>query len=249
MTIHLKTLALCMSVLFITACSEDSEPATPENQETPGEFMTCRITSIARENFDDHTYTYNDAGKIISHVFGNSSYEYSYNGKITTIKWYYQGELQRTETVTNNDAGFAVSIKAEYENDFTPTRYTTFEYDGKNQLARKSAKDEGNTNENHTVYQWVEGNMVAESDPDQDNMITYNYSSKLTQPAEWFNEINLERGYVTIRNKNRLSKITNPNGTTYTHSYDEDDDGRIEAVTISPSNNNSYTKHYSFSCD
>jgi hypothetical protein len=241
-------ISVLVCIIVLAACGDDGE-VNPEKNEVLGEFMNCRITLMERENFSDDIYTYNNDSKLIAFDGGSATYEYSYAGKITTIKYYSYGELQRTETVTNNDAGFATQIKAVYENGITPTRFTDFEYDGNNQLVKKTVKDEGDTDEDHTVYQWFEGNMVAETDMDDDDVTTYTYTSDLTQPAEWFSVINLERGYVTIRNKNRVSKITNPNGTTFTHSYNEDDTGRIEAVTISPSNNDPYTKEYSYECD
>lgn len=243
-----RRFCVLVSMILFSACSDEGD-ATPDDNEVVGEFMNCRITLIERENFSDDVYTYNDDGRLIAFDGGSRDYEYSYSGNTTTIKYYSYGELQRTETVTNNDAGFAISIKAVYENGVTPTRFTNFEYDDNNQLVKKTVKDEGNTDEDHTVYQWLDGNMVAETDLDDDDMTTYTYSSDPTQPAEWFNVINLDRGYVTIRNKNRVSKITNPNGTTFSHSYNEDDNGRIEAVTISPSNSSPYTKNYSYECD
>lgn len=46
-----------------------------------------------------------------------------------------------------------------------------------------------------------------------------------------------------------IPKITVPNGDTYTHSHNVNDDGRIESVTIKPSNNNAYTKAFTYACD
>ena len=242
-------LLLLTTTLLVASCSDDSNPQAPPENNPVGEFMNCRIVKMERENFDDRIYIYNGDGKLTFHDASNASYEYSYNGSITTIKYYYSEELQRTETVTNNSAGFATHIEAVYENGITPTKLTDFEYDDKNQLIKSTVKNEGETDEDHTVYQWLDGNMIAETDLDDDDLTTYVYSSDLTQPAEWFNQINLERGYVTIRNKNRLTKITVPSGTTYTHSYNENDDGRIESLTIKPSDSNPYTKKFTYECD
>jgi hypothetical protein len=236
------------SIIAFVSC--DDEEATPEeNNEMIGEFMNCRITVITRENFADDVFTYDDNGKLIGFVDGNASYEYTYNGNTTIVKYYYNDELQRTETVANNDSGFATHVVAVYESEATPTRTTDYQYDDKNQLVKKIVKNQGSDDEDVTVYEWVDGNVVSETEVDDDDVTTYTYLSELTQPAEWFNELNLGRGYVTIRTKNRVNKITTPSGTTYVHSYDEDDNGRIETIAIAPSNNPTYFKEFTYECD
>lgn len=236
------------SIIAFIAC--DDEGATPEdNNEVTGEFMNCRITKITRDNFADDVFTYDDNGKLIGFVDGNASYEYTYNGNTTVVKYFYSDDLIRTETVTNNDAGFATHVVAVYESDATPTRTTEYQYDDKNQLVKKIVKDEGSDDEDVTVYEWVDGNLVSETELDDDDVTTYTYLSDLTQPAVWFNELSLGRGYAMVKTKNRLEKITTPNGVTFVHSYSEDDSGLIEMIVIAPSNNSPYFKEFSYECD
>jgi hypothetical protein len=235
------------SLILITGCS-DEKGADPTPDNNSMEFASCRIMRTDRENFASRIYTYNDEGKLVSFSNGSSLYEYFYNPGKVIIKWHSYGELQRTGNVDLNGDGFATHIEEVFENGVTPKRITDFVYNDKNQLIKKTQRNEGSVNEIITVYQWQNGNMVSESNPDLSDMTKYTYTTNLTQPAEWFNTINLDRGYRTVMTKNRVKTVQLPH-ITYTHLYSEDTSGLIKSITVTDTDGGSYTRTYTYGCD
>lgn len=233
---------------MFNGCSGDDSDVTPDPQ-AGGEFDHCRLIQSDRLNFSSHLFTYDDQGRVIKHESGANLYEVTYAADEIVVKKYSSGDLERTETVKVNSAGMAIHVEAVYENGVTPKRTTDFEYDGQGQLVKKTESNAGNPTQYHTVYQWHDGNLVAESEPDLSDMTKYTYNSEPSQPADWFHQLNLERGYATIKTKNRLTSTTVPHGVVYARSYKEDDKGLIKSVTVSPSDRDTYTETFTYDCE
>lgn len=240
---------LIAGVALFNGCGGDDKTPSPQQPGGIGEFENCRVIRTDRQNFDSHLYEYDQQGRIVKHTFSDREFEVSYNANGLVARRYYKGKLTSTENVAVNSAGLASSVEIMYENARTPKKFIDFEYNAEGKLFKKTEKDEGDTHENHTVYQWYEGNMVAESKPDLSRMTKYTYNNNLVQPAEWFGSNKRDRGYEIIRNRNRVRSIEDPDGVIYSHAYSEDDSGLIMSITISPSGGNPYTKRFTYDCD
>lgn len=241
-------------LLLLGACSSDGDkdpdPAPGENEQEM-EFSNCRVVQTDRIGFSSYYFQYDDQGRLTQRSYGDDQInEISYGNGSLTIKWYNDGELHRTQKVVINAAGLAIRSETSYEKPDKKEDYIDFQYDEKNQLIRQTTTREGETFENHIVYQWLNGNLIAESKPDGSDMTTYTYDeNERSQPAHWFHGSGLSVGYFTIRTKNRVTSVTLPGGDTYTHTYDEDEQGLIQSVTIDPPSDSSYTREFTYECD
>ncbi len=237
-----------LMILCLVACSDEgNEPGPDETSERM--FENCRVTKSERENFSASVYTYEEQGRLKTYTRGESyAAEYTYGINVTTVKTYSYGDLATTLTVTTDENGFPLNYEKVHANGILKTETVTYQYDAKNQLVRIVKTTEGSTTEKHTVFQWHEGNMVAESEPDGTKMTKYTYGQEINQPADWFGEIGVDYGLRAIRNKNRLKTITDPDGDVFSHSYNEDDNGRIKSETITTPDI-TYTKHYTYECN
>jgi hypothetical protein len=245
----LLRILLVATVISTAACNGDEgDPDTSDNNPTLGEFSNCRVIQIDRAGFDGTTYTYDEQGRLKTSSFHTYTSEYSYLGNQMTGMHYSDGDLTRTETIDLNSAGLATHVEADYVSS-QKTTYIDFEYDTKNHLVKRSDSREGSAVIKHRVYQWVKGNMVAESDPDGSDMTTYTYTDEPVHPAEWFNVVALAEGYFVIRNKNRISSIINSSGDTFSHQYSTDENGMVDEIHIDPSGSAEYTQGFSFECD
>jgi hypothetical protein len=237
------------SFFLLLACSDKNSDPQPA-LENPGsrKFDNCRVVSAARENFKTVYYEYDDQLRLTL-TTNEESYkaEYSYSGNQITIKTYSYGDLATTLTITTNDSGLPLQAVKVYANGVLKTTTTLYEYNDKEQLVKTSETREGSVSVNHTIFQWQDGNMVAESEPDGSKMTKYTYSDKENQPVDWFGEIGIDYGLRAIRNKNRVKTITIPNGDVFTHSYSENNDGLITSETID-SPDYHYTQVYTHEC-
>jgi hypothetical protein len=245
----LRSLLFTMIILCAACSSKDEDPGPNDKGVLPGEFFNCRIIRIDRDGFDPTLYTYDDQGRLEFSSFSGYTAEYSYGVNQVTGKFFSDGDLTKTETVDLNDAGLAVRVEVDYVNESLKTTYSDFEYDSQHHLLKRTNSREGSTSVNHIVYQWVDGNMVAESKPDGSQMTTYTYSNNSVQPADWFNTHALAIGYYTIRNKNMVSTITLSSGDVFEHSYSADETGRFNAMHVNPSGSASYTNAFTYECD
>lgn len=239
------------AMLLLAACSSDDEPnplAGDNDQEM--EFANCRVVETHRDGFSSEYYQYDEEGRLTYRSNGDYHNEISHTEGSLIIKWYYEGELDRTEKVQINAAGLATRSETTYEDPDKKKNYIDFQYDDKNQLIKETKTKEGETYEMHVVYQWLNGNMIAESKPDGTNKTTYTYDeNERSQNAHWFQQSGIKVGYFTIRTKNRVTSVTLPDGEKYTHAYDEDEKGLIQSVTINRSSSNSITREYTYDCD
>jgi hypothetical protein len=248
----MKTIAssvLYCLFLFAVGCGDKSDDPEPEtNDPLAREFENCRVVSSARTNFSTVVYEYDEQQRL-KFMTNNetTSHEYSYNGNEITIKTYSHNDLQSTITVTTDDSGLPLQVVTKYANAVLKTGTKVYEYNDKKQLVKTMTSREGSTIVNHMVYQWIDGNMVAESEPDGSKLTTYTYTDDKNQPVDWFGEIGVDYGLRAIRNKNRVKTITIPNGDVFEHSYSEDSNGLITAMTVN-SVDYDYTNNYTHVC-
>lgn len=240
------TMVLLAALISLSGCSKDEnvDPVIPAG----GEFFNCRIIQGSREGFAIKTYKYDDQGRITEFVNASSTFESTYSGNQQVINVYYAGDLSRVETVTLNDAGFAIVVEKDHQVASLDDERTTYEYNNQNQLLKRTVAYDGRTSETITVYQWVEGNLVAESRPDLTRMTKYTYTDKPDQPATWFSLNNTERGYKLIANKNRPASLIQEDGDVFTYSYNTKEDGLIESITTTTPDR-SYTETFLYECD
>jgi hypothetical protein len=127
-------------------------------------------------------------------------------------------------------------------------RDEVYEYDG-NRLIKKSTTTNSSVSPKHTYYQWTDGNMVAETDQDGD-MTIYTFSAdELFQQGEYAGISEIQAGYKLIRNKNRIKTIKSPSGTVTTHSYSEDDQGKITRRQVTSTSGANYSEKIIYTCN
>ena len=236
--------------LFAAACSGDDEgdPQPGGTDLGKRKFDNCRVLSSERQNFDTDYYEYDDQQRLKLHTNHNSyKAEYDYNGSQITLKTYSYDELSTTLTITVDGEGRPLQAVKVYANGVLKTETKTYQYDDKGQLVKTTVTKEGSTTEKHQVYQWLDGNMIAESEPDGDKMTKYTYSSKENQPVDWFGEIGIDYGLRAIRNKNRVATITLPDGDVFEHTYSEDSNGLVTARSIKTPDF-TYTENHTLEC-
>ena len=235
---------------FVASCSGDDEgePQPGGNDLGLRKFENCRVMSEARENFKTTYYEYDDQQRLKLQT-NNESYraEYDYNGSQITLKTYSYDELATTLTITVDGEGRPLQWVKVHANGVLKTETKIYEYDDKGQLVKTTVTYEGSTTEKHQVYQWLDGNMIAESEPDGSKMTKYTYSSKENQPVDWFGEIGVDYGLRAIRNKNRVATITDRDGDVFEHSYSEDSNGMVTSRTIKTPDI-TYTNEFTLEC-
>lgn len=241
-----QTLFAALVALLFVHCSKSNDDTSTTSPEETIPFANCLVIRTEREGFEPHIFSYDAQKRLIKHQFAGYENILTYNGNTVINTQTLDGNPHYKRTITTNDKGFATNIKVEYPNN--TWRDEVYEYDG-TRLIKKSTTTNSSVSPKHTYYQWTDGNMVAEIDQDGD-MTIYTFSAdELFQQGEYSGISELQAGYKLIRNKNRIKTIKSPSGTVTTHSYSEDDQGKITRRQVSSTNGANYSEKILYSCN
>lgn len=237
--------AALVALLFLNCSKSDDDTNTTAPEETIP-FANCLVTRTERDGFEPHIFSYDAQKRLIKHQYAGYENILTYNGSTVINTQTLDGNPHYKRTITTNEKGFATNIKVEYPNN--TWREELYEYDG-TRLVKKSFTTNSSVSPKQTYYQWTDGNMVAETEQNGD-MTTYTFSTdELFQQGENAGIGELEVGYKLIRNKNRIKTIKSPSGTVTTHTYSEDDQGKIIRRQVSSSSGANYSEKILYSCN
>lgn len=239
--------ALLALSLFLLSCSksqnnDDNQPQPPASDP----FANCLVIQTDRDGFQSHYFEYDAQKRLVRHQYSDYENILTYNGNTVINTQTYNGAPHYKRTITVNAQGFATNIKVEYPNGTWTNE--AYEYDG-DRLVKKSTHTHSNATLKHTTYQWMDGNMTAETAPNGD-MTTYTFNTdELFQQGENAGIGELELGYKTVRNKNRVKTTKSPSGTTTTYGYSEDSEGKITRKQVTSTSGANYAETIKYKCN
>lgn len=238
--------ALLAIPLFFIQCSKSK--TVDNNLPQPGTdpFANCLVTETNRDGFQPHYFNYDAQKRLVRHQYSDYENILTYSGNTVINTQTYSGAPHYKRTIVVNAQGFATNIRVDYPNGTWTNE--AYEYDA-GRLIRKSTHTNSNATLKHTTYQWVDGNMVAETAPDGDiTSYTFN-TAELFQQGENAGIGELEVGYKTVRNKNRVKTIKSPSGTITTYGYSEDSDGKIVRKQVTSTSGANYAVTNTYKCN
>jgi hypothetical protein len=241
-----KTLFAALVALLFVHCIKSDDDTNPTPPEETNPFANCLVTRTERDGFEPHIFSYDNQKRLIKHQYSGYENVLTYSGNTIINTQTLDGNPHYKKTITTNDKGFATKIKLENPNG--TWREEVYEYDG-TRVVKKSVTTNSSVSPKHTFYQWLDGNMVGETDPDGD-ITSYTFNTdELFQQGENAGIGELEVGYKIIRNKNRIKSIKSPSGTITNHSYSEDNQGKIIRRQVSSSSGSNYSEKILYTCN
>lgn len=236
---------LAIPFLFVQCSkSKTDDNSLPEPGADP--FANCLITKTERDGFQPHYFSYDAQKRLVKHQYSGYENILTYNNNTVINTQTYNGAPHYKRTIALNAQGFATNIRADYPNGTWTNE--AYEYDG-DRLVKKSTHTNSSATLKHTSYQWLDGNMIAETAPDGD-VTTYTFNTEERfQQGENAGIGELEVGYKTVRNKNRVKTLKSPSGTVTTYSYTEDNEGKIIQKQVTSTNGANYTVSNTYKCD
>ena len=243
------TLTAIAGLMIFQSCTKNSTDDTggdqgPQTVTDP--FANCRVTEIARHNFATNYLEYDAQRRLVRYHYDDYDRKFTYSGNTIDIDSRHKGDPFMKYKITVNQNGLAAKVRSEPQTN-AYWREDVYEYDG-TRVVKRTETGHNITSPRVYVYQWLDGNMVAEVAPG--NKITkYTYdTNEAAQPADYL-RLDTHNGYIIVKNKNRVKSITNQNGDTFTASYSEDANGLIKSVTVKTPSNTTYTENYKYNCN
>ena len=208
--------------------------------------VNCRVIQFDRQNSPTHFYEYDGQKRVIRHQFADYVNTISYALNVIENVQTNQGNPFVKYIITLNSDGFATNVKSEYPNNTWAN--DAFEYDGPRAI-KKTHTTSSSITQKHTLYQWLDGNMIAETAPDG-KITSYTFdTNEAFQYGDYHGFMELERSYKTVRNKNRVKSVKLPSGAVYSISYAEDDKGLVKSYNVTSGSSVNYTVSPKYNCN
>lgn len=236
-----------LAVPFLLVQCSKSKPVD-SNAPQPGidPFANCLVTQTSRDGFQPHYFSYDAQKRLVKHQYSGYENLLTYNNNTVINTQTNNGAPHYKRTITINAQGFATNIKVDYPNGTWTNE--AYEYDAE-RLIKKSTHTNSNATLKNTTYQWLDGNMIAETAPNGDiTSYTFNTDERFQQ-GENAGIGELEVGYKTVRNKNRVRTVKSPSGTVTTYGYTEDSEGKIIKKQVTSTAGANYAEIITYKCN
>lgn len=236
-----------LSIFFLSCSKSENNADNPPQPQTGTElFANCVVIQTDRNGFQSHYFEYDAQKRLVKHKYSGYENTLTYNGNTVTNTQTTDGQPHYKRIITVNAKGFATNIRVEYPNGTWTNE--AYEYDG-DRLIKKSTHTNSNATLKHTAYQWLDGNMVGETAPTGD-ITTYTFNTdEFFQKGENAGIGELEVGYKTVRNKNRVKTTKSPSGTVTTYGYSEDSEGKITRKQVTSTSGANYAETIKYQCN
>jgi hypothetical protein len=223
-----KYFVVILTVLFFqTACKKEG-----------GKKPECRIINVIQSSpLDTLFISYSDDGTIKNTVIDTITTIYTYSGNTTIVRRFGTSGLLGKTTITNNEAGLAINVRAELNAAGTVWTNNVYEYNG-DEVTISTSTDSNGGSPIVSFYTWQDHNMVKITRGT--TVYPYEYfTDKLSAKGDYFSLSQLLQGYKVFKTKNLLKS-----GDGFSFTYEPGSDGNISSFTI----NNALTLKSFFEC-